>query len=64
MKFVSSIKIKCFVVLDVRVNGAFLVIENVSRHCDDIYECEAFNGVPPSVVRQIRVTVECNISNF
>lgn len=36
-----------------------MVIENITRHCDDTYECEASNGVPPSVSHQIKVTVEC-----
>lgn len=41
------------------VLGAVLIIDTISRHCDDVYECEATNGVPPSVTRQMRVTVEC-----
>ena len=39
--------------------GETVVIKNVSRYCDDIYECVADNGVPPAVSRQMRVTVEC-----
>jgi neuronal growth regulator 1 len=38
--------------------GEMIIIQNVSRYCDDIYECVASNGVPPSVSRQMRVTVE------
>jgi len=41
------------------LTGEMIVIQNVSRYCDDIYECVASNGVPPSVSRQMRVTVEC-----
>jgi len=39
--------------------GEIVIIHNVSRYCDDIYECVASNGVPPTVSRQMRVTVEC-----
>ncbi len=39
--------------------GEMIIISNVSRYCDDIYECVADNGVPPAVSRQMRVTVEC-----
>ena len=41
------------------LTGEMIIIENVTRYCDDIYECVARNGVPPAVSRQIRVTVEC-----
>jgi len=41
------------------LTGEMIVIHNVSRYCDDIYECVASNGVPPLVSRQMRVTVEC-----
>lgn len=40
------------------MTGEMIIIRNVSRYCDDIYECVASNGVPPSVSRQMRVTVE------
>jgi len=40
------------------MTGEMIIIQNVSRYCDDIYECVASNGVPPSVSRQMRVTVE------
>jgi len=43
------------------LTGEMIVIQNVSRYCDDVYECVASNGVPPSVSRQMRVTVECMI---
>ena len=36
-----------------------IVIRNVSRYSDDLYECVASNGVPPAAVRRSRVTVEC-----
>lgn len=39
--------------------GEVVIIHNVTRYCDDIYECVATNGVPPTVSRQMRVTVEC-----
>jgi neuronal growth regulator 1 len=39
--------------------GEVIIIENVTRYCDDYYECVASNGVPPAVSREIRVTVEC-----
>lgn len=51
----------CFVGCNtgVGMTGEMIIIQNVSRYCDDIYECVASNGVPPSVSRQMRVTVEC-----
>nr|KAG5694113.1 hypothetical protein BaRGS_005868 [Batillaria attramentaria] len=38
--------------------GEVLVIHNVSRMCDDIYECYVDNKVPPAVSKAIRVTVD------
>lgn len=38
--------------------GEVLVIHNVSRYCDDVYECVAKNGIPPSVSRKIKVSVD------
>ncbi|KAK7008598.1 lachesin-like isoform X1 [Biomphalaria glabrata] len=37
--------------------GEVLIIHNVSRNCDDIYECYVDNGVPPAVSKAIRVVV-------
>ncbi|XP_069137523.1 limbic system-associated membrane protein-like [Argopecten irradians] len=37
--------------------GEVLVIRNISRYCGGVYECMAFNGVPPAVQRQIEVKV-------
>ena len=42
-------------------DGETLVIWNVSRSDDDIYQCVAYNGVPPSSSKLIRVSVECKI---
>ncbi|XP_035825143.1 opioid-binding protein/cell adhesion molecule homolog, partial [Aplysia californica] len=39
------------------LEGEVLIIHNVTRHCDDIYECFVDNGVPPSVSKAIRVVV-------
>ena len=39
-----------------------IVIRNVTRYSDDLYECVASNGVPPAAVRHIRVTVECQFA--
>jgi len=36
-----------------------IVIRNVTRYSDDLYECVASNGVPPAAVRHVRITVEC-----
>ena len=41
------------------MNGEFLIIHNISRYCDGIYECVAFNDVPPAVNKDIKVEVEC-----
>ncbi|XP_071110184.1 lachesin-like [Haliotis cracherodii] len=40
------------------LEGEMLLIHNVTRYCDDIYECFVDNGVPPSVSKAIRVIVE------
>lgn len=42
----------------VGINGEILIIHNISRYCDGIYECVAFNDVPPAVNRVIGVMVE------
>ena len=44
--------------------GEVLVIHNVTRYCDDVYECVAYNNVPPAAHRSIRVYVECEFSSF
>jgi len=38
-----------------------MVIPNISRHCAGVYDCEASNGVPPPVNRQMKITVECKL---
>jgi len=43
----------------VGLHGEMLVIHNVSRYCDGVYECMAFNDVPPAVQREMKVEVEC-----
>ncbi|CAG5130423.1 unnamed protein product, partial [Candidula unifasciata] len=40
------------------INGEILLIHNVSRYCGGVYECVAYNGVPPAVNKLIRVSVE------
>ncbi|CAG5120084.1 unnamed protein product, partial [Candidula unifasciata] len=40
------------------LEGQVLIIHNISRQCDDIYECYADNGVPPAVSKAIRVIVD------
>ncbi|XP_055881042.1 lachesin-like isoform X1 [Biomphalaria glabrata] len=40
------------------MDGEVLVIHNVTRYCDDIYECVAFNDVAPVATREIRVQVQ------
>lgn len=51
--------ILCCFPLGVGINGEILIIHNISRYCDGIYECVAFNDVPPAVNRVISVMVEC-----
>lgn len=48
----------------VGINGEILIIHNISRYCDGIYECVAFNDVPPAVNRVIGVMVECEYCAF
>lgn len=38
--------------------GEILIIHNVSRYCDGVYECLAYNFVDPAVTRQMKVFVE------
>ncbi|BFY97794.1 hypothetical protein BsWGS_00834 [Bradybaena similaris] len=40
------------------MEGEVLIIHNVSRYCDDKYECVAYNGVSPAATKEIRVHVE------
>ncbi|XP_067666670.1 limbic system-associated membrane protein-like isoform X2 [Haliotis asinina] len=40
------------------VEGEVLLIYNVTRYCDDVYECVAFNNVPPADSKRMRVNVE------
>ncbi|XP_050401914.1 opioid-binding protein/cell adhesion molecule isoform X2 [Patella vulgata] len=42
----------------VGMSGELLRIHNISRFCDDVYECVANNSVPPARSRQMRVTVQ------
>ncbi|XP_012936781.2 opioid-binding protein/cell adhesion molecule homolog isoform X2 [Aplysia californica] len=42
----------------VGISGEVLIIHNISRHCGDTYECNAFNGVPPPVNKLMKVSVE------
>ena len=41
--------------------GEMMIIQNITRYCDDYYECVASNGVRPAVRRQMRVAVECKL---
>nr|XP_022329416.1 lachesin-like isoform X1 [Crassostrea virginica] len=38
-------------------DGMVLQIRNISRYCDDVYQCVATNGVEPSASREMTVTV-------
>ncbi|KAJ8304062.1 hypothetical protein KUTeg_017645 [Tegillarca granosa] len=49
-------------------NGEVLLIHNISRYCDDLYECVAFNDIPPAASREMRVRgketiLECRVSS-
>ncbi|KAJ8304477.1 hypothetical protein KUTeg_018060, partial [Tegillarca granosa] len=41
------------------LNGEILIIKNISRYCNGLYECFAFNDVPPAVNRGMKVMVKC-----
>lgn len=41
------------------VTGELLTIHDISKEQAGIYECLAFNGVPPTAVKNITVNVEC-----
>lgn len=41
------------------MEGEILVIHNVSRFCDGVYQCVASNDVPPAVEMETKVIVEC-----
>ena len=40
-------------------DGEELKIHNISRYCEDVYECEAVNDIGPPASREMKVTVEC-----
>jgi len=42
-------------------DGQVFLLNNISRHCSGLYECIADNGVPPSVSRRMRISVECQL---
>ena len=39
--------------------GYRLKIHNISRYCEDDYECVAENGINPAAMRSMRVIVQC-----
>ena len=39
--------------------GHKLVLGNITRDSDDVFECHADNGVPPTARKTFHVTVEC-----
>ncbi|XP_071171432.1 lachesin-like isoform X1 [Mytilus edulis] len=39
-------------------NGEVLIIYNISRYCEDLYECVAVNGIQPAASKEIKVVVE------
>ena len=39
--------------------GHKLVLVNITRDSDDVFECHAENGVPPTARKTFHVTVEC-----
>ena len=44
------------------MEGEILVIHNISRYCDGVYQCLASNDVPPNVEMETTVIVECKSS--
>ena len=52
------VRIRC-PVTEINLTGETLVLENVTRHCDDVYQCIADNGVNTRVHRTMKVTVQC-----
>ncbi|KAK3593791.1 hypothetical protein CHS0354_014331 [Potamilus streckersoni] len=38
--------------------GEVLIIHNITRYCDDVYECVASNDIEPADSREMKVTVE------
>jgi len=43
--------------------GHKLVLGNITRDSDDVFECQADNGVPPTARKTFHVTVECKHFN-
>lgn len=39
--------------------GEALKIYNISRYCEDVYECVANNDIEPGASQRMKVTVEC-----
>ncbi|XP_041375064.1 lachesin-like [Gigantopelta aegis] len=44
--------------MKIGIDGEVLVIHNISRDFDDLYECLVDNGVPPALTKSTRVIVE------
>jgi len=42
-------------------DGEVLKIHNISRYCEDEYECVANNGIEPVAAQRIAVTVHCTL---
>ena len=51
----------CFV-LEIGSSGEELKIHNISRYCEDVYECVADNGIGTEAKREMKVTVQCKKS--
>ena len=51
-----------FCVAGIGMEGEILVIHNISRYCDGVYQCLASNDVPPNVEMETTVIVECKSS--
>lgn len=44
--------------------GEVLILHNITRYCDGLYECNAENGVPPFATKSFEVIVECKYSSL
>jgi neuronal growth regulator 1 len=40
-------------------DGEALKIHNISRYCDDVYECVANNDIEPAASQIMKVSVQC-----